>query len=152
MTQPEPTRAAIAVALATVAIDAIGVGIIFPVMPDLLLSLGLDDISSGAYAGGWLEATGDVLDSVNPATEEPIGSIVQASLEDYEKVVESAEATSCPGGVVAPPGCLVFDLDFPLPLPLTSQVSSSSPVLGGCTPYEPASITFGPPPFQASAR
>ena len=41
-------------ALATVAIDAIGIGIIFPVMPDLLLSLGLDDIGSAALWGGAL--------------------------------------------------------------------------------------------------
>jgi DHA1 family tetracycline resistance protein-like MFS transporter len=50
----EPRRAGVAVALATVSIDAIGVGIIFPVMPDLLLSLGLGDIGEAALWGGVL--------------------------------------------------------------------------------------------------
>jgi aldehyde dehydrogenase (NAD+) len=59
----------------------------------IFAALGLEDTNSGAYAGGWLEATGDELVSINPATEEPIGSIVQASLDDYEKVVQSAEET-----------------------------------------------------------
>ena len=54
MTAYEPRRAGVAVALATVSIDAIGVGIIFPVMPDLLLSLGLEDIGEAALWGGAL--------------------------------------------------------------------------------------------------
>ena len=59
----------------------------------IFAALDLDDLSHGAYAGGWLESSGELLNSVNPTTEEPIGSIVQASLDDYEIVVASAEET-----------------------------------------------------------
>ena len=41
-------------ALITVAIDAMGVGIIFPVMPDLLLSMGQDSVTDAALWGGVL--------------------------------------------------------------------------------------------------
>ena len=41
-------------ALITVAIDAMGVGIIFPVMPDLLLSMGQDSVADAALWGGVL--------------------------------------------------------------------------------------------------
>lgn len=41
-------------ALTTVAIDAVGIGIIFPVMPDLLLSLGIESVSDAALWGGLL--------------------------------------------------------------------------------------------------
>jgi aldehyde dehydrogenase (NAD+) len=56
-------------------------------------ALGLEDISSGVYAGGWRKASGDLLESVNPTTGLPIASVIQASLGDYEQVVASAEAT-----------------------------------------------------------
>ena len=59
----------------------------------IFAALDLDDVSYGAYAGGWLESSGELLHSVNPTTEEPIGSIIQASLDDYEIVVASAEET-----------------------------------------------------------
>jgi len=59
----------------------------------IFAALGLDDVNTGVYAGGWVEASGDVLESINPTTEEPIGSVVQASLEDYERVVASAADT-----------------------------------------------------------
>jgi aldehyde dehydrogenase (NAD+) len=60
---------------------------------EIFSALGLEDTSPGAYAGGWLEPSGDVIDSVNPTTEEPIGSVVQASLDDYEQVVATATDT-----------------------------------------------------------
>ena len=59
----------------------------------IFAALDLDDASSGVYAGGWLDPSGDVVESINPTTEEPIGSVVQASLEDYEKVVAGATDT-----------------------------------------------------------
>ena len=43
--------------LITVAVDAIGIGIIMPVMPDLLIELGADDLSMAATWGGVLAAS-----------------------------------------------------------------------------------------------
>ncbi|MFQ5554288.1 MAG: aldehyde dehydrogenase family protein [Acidimicrobiia bacterium] len=56
-------------------------------------TLGLEDVSSGAYAGRWLDPSGDVIESVNPATEQPIGGVVQASVEDYESIITNAVST-----------------------------------------------------------
>jgi aldehyde dehydrogenase (NAD+) len=53
-------------------------------------ALGLEEVNSGAYAGRWLDPSGDEITSVNPATEEPIAAVRQASLDDYETVVEEA--------------------------------------------------------------
>jgi aldehyde dehydrogenase (NAD+) len=60
---------------------------------DIFSALGLDDHSSGAYAGSWLEATGSHLVSENPATNATIGTLTQASRADYEKAVVAAEET-----------------------------------------------------------
>jgi aldehyde dehydrogenase (NAD+) len=59
----------------------------------IFAALGLEESNSGAYAGRWLEPKGEVLESINPATEEPIGAVVQASLDDYDEVVASAAET-----------------------------------------------------------
>jgi aldehyde dehydrogenase (NAD+) len=56
-------------------------------------SLGIDGLTSGAYAGGWLDAGGDELEVENPTTTEPITTLTQASLDDYEKIVTTAEET-----------------------------------------------------------
>jgi MFS transporter, DHA1 family, tetracycline resistance protein len=54
MPKKPPHTAGVNVALLTVAIDAMGVGIIFPVMPDLLLSMEVSSISKAALWGGVL--------------------------------------------------------------------------------------------------
>jgi aldehyde dehydrogenase (NAD+) len=59
----------------------------------ILGALGLSDDNSGVYAGGWKAAGGDAVTSHEPATEEPIGRVTQASLEDYDVVVASARDT-----------------------------------------------------------
>lgn len=56
-------------------------------------ALGLADHNSGAFAGGWLEATGETIEVVNPTTEESIASVTMASLDDYEKIVENSVET-----------------------------------------------------------
>ncbi len=53
----------------------------------VLSALGLSDVNSGAYAGRWLDTSGEPLVSENPATAEPIATVTQASLDDYEAVV-----------------------------------------------------------------
>ncbi len=70
---------------------------------EIFAALGLEDRNSGAYAGGWLPAGGDVLESVNPTTEESIGTVVQASVEDYEHVVSIATETFKEWRMVPPP-------------------------------------------------
>ena len=57
----------------------------------IFAALGLDDVNPGAYAGGWIDPSGDEITSINPATGEPIAAVKQASLDDYERVVTSAE-------------------------------------------------------------
>ncbi len=42
--------------LATLMIDAIGIGIVFPIMPDLMARVGADDTGQGAFWGGVLMA------------------------------------------------------------------------------------------------
>ena len=52
--------------------------------------LGLTGVQSGAYCGQWLECTGSELAVYSPATGEQIGTIDQASSDDYEKVAQVA--------------------------------------------------------------
>ncbi len=59
----------------------------------IFAALGLDDVNPGAYAGGWIEPSGDEITSINPTTGEPIAAVKQASLDDYERVVTNAEET-----------------------------------------------------------
>jgi aldehyde dehydrogenase (NAD+) len=59
----------------------------------IFAALGLEDSNPGAYAGGWLDPSGSEITSINPTTEEPIGSITQASLDDYETVVANSQET-----------------------------------------------------------
>ncbi len=49
-----PKQAGLGFALATILLDAIGVGLIFPIMPDLLESLGFDTVSDATLYGGAL--------------------------------------------------------------------------------------------------
>jgi aldehyde dehydrogenase (NAD+) len=59
----------------------------------LLSRLGLGAHNSGAFAGEWIEASGDTLEVENPATGETIASVTLASPDDYERVVESSADT-----------------------------------------------------------
>jgi L-aminoadipate-semialdehyde dehydrogenase len=54
-------------------------------------ALGLDETTSGVYAGGWRTASGEPLESENPATAGSIGTVVQASPADYDAAVGAAE-------------------------------------------------------------
>ncbi len=60
---------------------------------EVLSALGIEEHNSGAYAGGWLEATGEVIDVVNPTTEETLATVTMASPADYETVVASSVET-----------------------------------------------------------
>jgi aldehyde dehydrogenase (NAD+) len=56
-------------------------------------ALGLHDLHSGAYAGGWVEPSGGELAVENPATAATISRVLQASAADYERVIASSEET-----------------------------------------------------------
>jgi aldehyde dehydrogenase (NAD+) len=61
----------------------------------LLNKLGIKDVNPGACTGpeGWIEDPGGkALVSYNPATGEPIATVVQATPETYEKVAAAAQA------------------------------------------------------------
>jgi aldehyde dehydrogenase (NAD+) len=60
---------------------------------EILDALGIRPSNPGACTGTWLETSGPELVSINPATGEPIGAVRQASADDYEKVVQTAESS-----------------------------------------------------------
>ena len=59
----------------------------------ILDRLGLNDSLHGAYAGEWLEASGDELASINPATDAAIASVTMGEAAEYEAVARSAAET-----------------------------------------------------------
>jgi DHA1 family tetracycline resistance protein-like MFS transporter len=54
MTTPLPTRRALTFIFVTVLVDAIGFGIIIPVLPELIMELSGEGVSAAARYGGWL--------------------------------------------------------------------------------------------------
>ncbi|HET9445241.1 MAG TPA: aldehyde dehydrogenase family protein [Steroidobacteraceae bacterium] len=62
-------------------------------MRDILASLGLSEINSGAWSqdGGWSQDTsGPIIESINPATGELLGKVRSATAADYERVIVSS--------------------------------------------------------------
>ncbi len=57
-----------------------------------LETLGIKAANSGAYAGSWLDCTGEVLESRSPATGEVIATVQMATKAEYNQVVEAAQA------------------------------------------------------------
>ena len=57
---------------------------------DFLSELGIEDESSGAYCGTWLDTGGSTLESLNPSTGARIATVRQATAEDYERCVDAA--------------------------------------------------------------
>ena len=57
---------------------------------DFVRELGIDGMTSAAYAGHWLETSGAELASHNPATGELLGTLRAASREDLETVTTAA--------------------------------------------------------------
>ncbi|MEM7584090.1 MAG: aldehyde dehydrogenase family protein [Acidobacteriota bacterium] len=58
----------------------------------ILDELGIAAENSGAFNGSWLDAQGELVHSVNPATGEVIASVRQATSEDYEKIAAASDA------------------------------------------------------------
>jgi aldehyde dehydrogenase (NAD+) len=61
-------------------------------IPEMLKRLGITVINSGATTGTkWLKTNGDITQSISPIDGEPIAKIRNASLKDYEKVMDTAQ-------------------------------------------------------------
>ena len=59
----------------------------------VLTTLGIKQINSGATTGTeWFDTKGENIDSYSPADGQLIGSVKQATSEDYEKIIQKAEA------------------------------------------------------------
>jgi aldehyde dehydrogenase (NAD+) len=52
----------------------------------ILDSLGIETENFGAFDGEWIETHGEIVESLNPATGEPIAAVRLATAEDYERV------------------------------------------------------------------
>jgi aldehyde dehydrogenase (NAD+) len=59
----------------------------------ILDRLGLNGPLYGAFAGGWLDTSGERIDSVNPATGETIATLTMAAQPQYDAVAASAVET-----------------------------------------------------------
>jgi aldehyde dehydrogenase (NAD+) len=63
-------------------------------MKTILADLNLKPTNSGACGKTWIpKPAGDLLASINPATEQPIAKVHEAGHADYEQIVKAAQAT-----------------------------------------------------------
>lgn len=60
-------------------------------MNDVLSRLGLSEINHGAAIDGWIETTGRVVESTNPATGEVLASVRLASRDDLEHILTKSQ-------------------------------------------------------------
>ena len=61
------------------------------VLEDILGPLGIAKSNPGAYSGSWIQTTGPLLESFNPATGELLATVQMATAEEYEGVVAKAQ-------------------------------------------------------------
>jgi len=57
---------------------------------EILRRLGIEPENPGAFAGFWIETTGERIESINPATGEPLAAVTTASEADYEQIARAA--------------------------------------------------------------
>lgn len=60
---------------------------------EVFSALGLAEQNSGVYAGEWMEATGETVEVVNPTTGQVMATVTMASVDDYDKIVQSSVET-----------------------------------------------------------
>ncbi|MHC4958871.1 MAG: L-piperidine-6-carboxylate dehydrogenase [Planctomycetota bacterium] len=60
-------------------------------MREILQALGIDDVNAGAWTGGPIPCTGTRLESLAPRDGALLGAVTQATAEQYETVVASAQ-------------------------------------------------------------
>jgi aldehyde dehydrogenase (NAD+) len=56
----------------------------------ILDALGIEAENHGAFDGDWIHTHGERVESLNPATGEPLGAVRLATAEDYERVAASS--------------------------------------------------------------
>lgn len=56
----------------------------------VLDALGIEPISSGAYAAGWREGSGPTIESIDPTTEQSNGTVRMAGADDYEAAAQAS--------------------------------------------------------------
>ena len=72
--------------------------------PEVLTRLGIGEVNSGVYSGRWMpNASGGEIESVNPATGEPIARVLTASRQDYDHAVERAQQAFLDWRALPPP-------------------------------------------------
>ncbi len=59
----------------------------------VLAALGIENENSGVFAGQWLAGNGPALASIDPTTEEVLGSVREADIADYEAAITVAQDT-----------------------------------------------------------
>jgi aldehyde dehydrogenase (NAD+) len=70
---------------------------------ELLDRLGIADTNSGVFCRQWRQPRGPEIESLNPATNEPLARVTVATHDDYELVAESAQAAFLELRKVPPP-------------------------------------------------
>jgi aldehyde dehydrogenase (NAD+) len=55
-----------------------------------LEALGLEEENPGAFDGSWIHTSGERVESLNPATGEPLAAVRMGTADDYEKVATTA--------------------------------------------------------------
>jgi aldehyde dehydrogenase (NAD+) len=56
----------------------------------ILRRLGIEAENHGAFDGSWIATSGERIESLNPATGEPLAAVRTASVEDYDRVARTA--------------------------------------------------------------
>ena len=60
---------------------------------EMLVQLGIKEINNGACTGTkWLDTKGEIIESYSPADGKLIGTIKQATADDYEKIITTAQS------------------------------------------------------------
>ena len=84
----------------------------------VLTRLGIQNVNPGATTGqNWLDTKGDVTSSVSPIDGETIATVTNATADDYEKVIRTAEEAFATWKTVPAPMLMVpsFSVSSSLP-------------------------------------
>lgn len=59
---------------------------------EMLKALGIEQINHGATTGTrWFQTKGEIIESFSPADGTLIGAVQQATADDYERIIETAQ-------------------------------------------------------------
>jgi aldehyde dehydrogenase (NAD+) len=70
---------------------------------DVLSRLNISDVNHGAFADRWLNCPGPKLVSINPATGQPLGTVLTATRGEYEAVIQAASESFQKWRLLPPP-------------------------------------------------